>query len=178
MVRFLTVTAALFVTVLPGSAPAARPSATVACRAPSPPDLYRVKLAPTAAAQGASGVADLVQDASPFGVPLTVDGRLRYEARIAVDGLPAPSTLGDYAAYVVWAARSDLSGVQRLAVLDEAGRARGVVAENKFVLFITAEAGPDAAAPAGPVLLRGLSPSSLMQNMLAEPLGNGGMPPC
>ena len=40
---------------------------------------------------------------------VTADGHASYDIRVTRAGLPAPRTLGEYTAYVAWAATTDLS---------------------------------------------------------------------
>jgi len=136
----------------------------------------RIHLKATARVPGAEGLALLRPIASPFGVAVSRDGHLRLEAQISSQGLPTPAALGDYTAYVVWVANTDLTAEARLTALDKAGRGAGEVSRNKFTIFVSAERNADVRRRKGPVVLRGISPSSYMQNMLSEPLTNGGMP--
>lgn len=154
------------------------PSARTRPACAPPPDLYRMKLRPTGQVAGAEGTALLKPARTPLGMPVGPDGHWRFEARVAVDGLPAPATLGPYTTYVAWVAKADLSRVSRIGPLDADGRGKGTVEENKFLVYVTAEPSADVEAPSGPVVVQGMSPSALMQNMLTEPLNNGGMPPC
>src|SRR5690348_16478258 len=63
---------------------------------------YDIPLEATAKAPSASGRARLVFAESPFGVAVTPDGRASYDVQIAISGLPDPSTLGAFRAYVAW----------------------------------------------------------------------------
>ncbi|HKK07599.1 MAG TPA: hypothetical protein VKA44_01805 [Gemmatimonadota bacterium] len=174
--------AALLVGVLVPSHGAARPAARAgpdpACAARARPPLYRIDLKPTGPVTGARGVALLRPASTLFGVSVTADGHHRFAVQVRVRDLPEPSTLGAYAAYVVWAAPSDLSSVRRVGALGADGTARGELSFEKFLVFVTAEPTADATARSGPIVLQGLSPSGQMKNMLTEPLLNGGMPPC
>ena len=70
---------------------------------------WDMKLFPGTVVPDASGQARLVYAASPFGVAVTADGHARYDIQVTASGLPAPSTLGRYTAYVAWQASPDLS---------------------------------------------------------------------
>lgn len=141
------------------------------------PSLYRIDLAATERAPGAKGVARLRPAATPFGLPVSVEGHLILEVEVSADGLPTPQSLGPYTTYVAWATTPTLEDVRRLGALTDRP-ATGQVGWNKFMVFVTAE--PNAAGErwSGPVVLRGMSASGYMQNFSAHPLFNGGVPPC
>lgn len=141
-----------------------------AARADGP---YDIKLLPTAAAPAASGHARLVYAASPFGIAVTADGRARYDVQVTAAGLPRADSLGAAAAYVAWAASTDLTRWERLGVVANGTTTVGHVDMNKFLLVVTAE--PDSAAPAhaGPTVLHGTSPSGWLQSFLSHPLFRG-----
>jgi hypothetical protein len=141
------------------------------------PSLYRIDLTATERAPGAKGVARLRPAATPFGLPVTVDGRVVWAADVTAEGLPAPASLGAYGVFVAWAATPDLDAVRRLGALAN-GSATGEVAWNKFLIFVSAEASVTAVRWSGPIVLRGMSASGYMQNFNAHPLFNGGVPPC
>lgn len=142
------------------------------------PALYEIRLKPTDRVPGAHGLVQLRPVVSPFGIAVTTDGHQRFDASLRAEGLPAPGSLGPYTTYVAWVAKSDLEGLRPLGPLQGTRNARGEIDLNKFMVFVSAEASADVSSPQGPVLLRGLSPSALLRNMLTEPLTNGGMPPC
>lgn len=139
-------------TVSPGPLP---------CTAFAGPDPFAVRLVPTANANGASGTIDMHFADSPFGVAVTSDGHHAYAAEITTHRLQARGS-----ALVVWAATPSLDQVTRLGVLDGDGRLSDVViAYNKFLVFITAEASADVERWSGPILLRGASASARMHTM-------------
>lgn len=124
---------------------------------------YDIPLYATPAAPAAKGSARLVFAESPFGVAVTADGHARYDAQITAAGLPAPSSLGAYRAYVAWAVSSDLSRWQRLGVVTNGKSTVGVVTMDKFLLVIAAERDSTAATHRGPSVLHGSSPSTFLQ---------------
>lgn len=136
---------------------------------------FDIPLFNTAKAPDAKGAARLVYAESPFGVAVTADGHARYDVLIDASGLPAPSSLGAYDAYVAWAASTDLSQWERLGVVTNGRSVVGQVDMNKFLLVVTAEAN-GAATHAGPTVLHGTSPSGWLQNFLTHPLFRG-VPP-
>lgn len=175
--------AALLVPVGPASGScAARACATAPSDVPSTartvrPELYEITLFPSERAPGAQGVVVLRPAPSPFGVSLTRDGYTRFNARFKVSGLPAPSTLGAYTVYVAWATTSDLAQVRRLGVIGADVSTQGEVAWNKFLVFVTAEPTATAEHWTGPIVLRGVSPSSWLRRLADHPLFSGGANP-
>jgi hypothetical protein len=124
------------------------------------PDPFLVDLVPTAHANGARGEVALRFAPSPFGVTVTEDGNHLYHAQVRTSGLER-----DGRALVVWAATPPLDQVKKLGTLDYAGELDGSIAFNKFLVFVTAEASSDVERWAGPILLRGISPSGRMHTM-------------
>jgi hypothetical protein len=110
---------------------------------------------------------------SPFGVALTQDGHARYDIQVTAADLPAPSSLGKFTTYVAWAVSSDLSAWSKLGTVSNGTVTVGPVNLNKFLLVVTAE--PDSASNshAGPTVLHGVSPSSLLQRFLVQPAFHG-----
>ena len=126
-------------------------------------DLYCVELVPTDAAPSAAGTAELRPVPTPFGTAVTRDGEHVHAVRVTARGLPEPSSLGPYTAYVAWATTPVLHPVVKLGALGADGVAEGRVAFNKFLVLVTAEAAPDVEERAGRLVLRGQSASMLMQ---------------
>ena len=153
----------------------------VADRIPSCPlpaaDPFTFELVPTAAANGARGTVALRFGASPFGVTVTGNGNHSYNAVIETSGLPTGRSL------MVWATTPALDEVVRLGPLGEDGSIRAPIALNKFLVFVTAEESATVQRWAGPILLRGLSPSGRMHTMAGhgpfqgEACGNFGFRP-
>lgn len=137
---------------------------------------FDIPLFNTAKAPEAKASARLVYAASPFGVAVTADGHASYDVQIDASGLPDPSTLGAFTAYVAWSASTDLSQWVRLGVVKNGRSVVGHVEMNKFLLVVTAETGETPAAHAGPTVLHGTSPSGWLQNFLTHPLFRG-VPP-
>lgn len=132
---------------------------------PDPPPYYAIELVTTRRVPGsarATGVVDVTFQPSPFGVALAPTGEYVYALSLAIDGL-APARDG---AYVVWLTTPDLSEVVKVGVLDDTHRIRGEVAWNKYLVVVSLEAEPQAAARwSGPIVLRGMSRSGLMHTM-------------
>ena len=134
---------------------------------------YDIKLLNTPKTPTAQGTARLVFAPSPFGVTVTADGRSSYDVQLSLTGLPDPSTLGSYKAYVAWAATTDLSRWHRLGAVTNGSTTVGQVEFNKFLLVITAERDSSAAEHRGPTALHGISPSGWLQSLITHPLFRG-----
>jgi hypothetical protein len=137
---------------------------------------FDIALFNTPKAPAAAGQARLVFARSPFGVAVTADGRASYDVEIKSSGLPEPSSLGAYSAYVAWAASTDLTEWHRLGVVKNGTSVVGRAELNKFLLVITAEASETPATHGGPTVLHGTSPSGWLQSFLSHPLFRG-IPP-
>lgn len=134
---------------------------------------YDITLLNTPAAPTARGTARMVSAPSPFGIAVTPDGHARYDIVLRLSGLPAPATLGAYRTYVAWEAAPDLKEWIRLGVVRNGVQTVGTAEYNKFLLVITAEAGPAPATRSGPTVLHGTSPSGWLQTFLTHPLFRG-----
>jgi hypothetical protein len=137
---------------------------------------FDIPLFATPKAPAAQGHARLVFASSPFGAAVTQDGRASYDVQITASGLPDPSALGEFRAYVAWATSPDLTTWVRLGSVHNGTTTVGRAEMNKFLLVITAEADSAAAAHAGPTVLHGTSPSGWLQSFLSHPLFRG-IPP-
>jgi FtsP/CotA-like multicopper oxidase with cupredoxin domain len=157
-----------------GAPPAARSAAADFC--PSDPaaftlvgapstDLYCIELIPPPDLDGvAAGVAQLSPPPSPFGATVTADGHHRYRTTFFLEGLPAPSALGDFTTYIAWAAPPELRPLIKLGTVKNGRVDTGELALNKFYLFISAEASDTATDRRGRLVLRGLSASTRMRD--------------
>ena len=137
------------------------------------PGPYDIALFHTTQVPEAKGKARLVSAESPFGVAVTTDGRARYDVNLDVTGLPSPSRLGAYKAYVAWAVSPDLTAWKRLGAVENGRTVVGTTDLNKFLLVITAEASAEPGTHAGPTVLHGTSPSGWLQTFLSHPLFRG-----
>ncbi|MEO7456308.1 MAG: hypothetical protein ABIY52_08595 [Gemmatimonadaceae bacterium] len=147
--------------------------ATIVVTAAGP---FDIELLNTPKAPAAQGTARLVYAPSPFGIAVTADGRASYDVEIQATGLPEPSTLGAYSAYVAWEANTELTAWRRLGTVKNGASLVGHAELNKFLLVITAEPSAEAAVHAGPTVLHGTSPSGWLQTFLSHPLFRG-VPP-
>jgi hypothetical protein len=137
---------------------------------------FDIVLLNTPKAPTAQGNARLVFASSPFGVAVTADGHASYDVQIDIKGLPDPSTLGAYTAYVAWDVSTDLSSWHRLGPVMNGNSTVGHAELNKFLLVITAEANAASTVHGGPTVLHGTSPSGWLQTFLSHPLFRG-IPP-
>jgi hypothetical protein len=134
---------------------------------------FDIALFSTPKAPTAQGVAKLVFASSPFGIAVTADGRARYDVQVTASGLPTPSSLGAYTAYVAWEVTPDLSTWVRLGPVTNGSSTVGTTDFNKFLFVVTAEASVATAKHAGPTVLHGTSPSGWLQTFLTHPLFRG-----
>jgi len=134
---------------------------------------YDIQLRNTPKTPNAHGTARLVFAESPFGVAVTADGHASYDVRLSLSGLPEPSALGPYKAYVAWGVTTDLKQWRRLGPVGNGESTVGTVDFNKFLLVVAAESDSAAAKHAGAVALSGTSPSGWLQTFLSHPLFRG-----
>lgn len=134
---------------------------------------YDIPLYGSPAAPAANGHGRLVYADSPFGVALTQDGHARYDIQVTAAALPAPSTLGKFTTYVAWAVTTDLATWSKLGPVSNGSSTVGPVDLNKFLLVVTAESDTGSTTHAGPTVLHGISPSSLLQRFLTKPAFHG-----
>ncbi len=136
----------------------------------TPTDLFCFDLHATAAGQDASGVVELGRVPGPFGVTVTAEGNHVHNLTAWITGLPDPGQLGPFEAYVAWATTATLDPVIRLGPVGNGRNPLGHISFNKFLILITAEASADATEREGRLVLRGRSPSSLMEahDLLAQ----------
>ena len=164
MVSMIWLAVPLFLSL---AAPGA-PRAALSCDGVQQPhgpsrDLYCIELVPAPGMERATGIVELGHDGGPFTVAATAAGALRYSPTITLAGLPAPSSLGPFAIYVVWAATPAMDRVRRLGVA-AAGRTRlDTIDFDKFVILVSAERSADVREPLGRIVLRGMSPSTRLQ---------------
>ena len=147
----------------------APPAAATGCPAADPlagvpsPDLYCIELLRSAVVEDAAGTARLLPAGSPFGMAVTPAGGHEYDVAFEIAGLPEPSTLGDYSAYVAWATTPQLDRWIRLGVVDNGRHTIGRIDLDRFFVIVTAEAHAGATERNGPPVLRGTSAAVRMQ---------------
>ena len=134
-----------------------------ASQATGDPSMYSIELLPTPDMRGVGGVVELGWVQSPFGMAVTREGHHVYDISVRIEGLPDPTSLGDYTTYVAWATTPLLTPMLRLGEVENGwNEGVGQVAFNKFTIMISAEVSPDVTDRKGRLVLRGMSPSSHM----------------
>src|SRR5690606_39158389 len=101
-------------------------------------DYTLITLEPTGRAGDVRGCGRVVPAWSPFGVATTRDGHVIYDIELALEGVDRPRGASG-GAYVAWAMSSDLKDVHRIGIV-EAGKVRGHVWYNQYVVAVTLEA--------------------------------------
>jgi suppressor of ftsI len=128
-------------------------------------DLYCIELIPRPDLFGtASGVVQLAPAPSPFGAAVTREGHHRFRTTVFLDGLPAARDLGEFTTYIAWAAPPNLAPLTKLGVVRNGRIETGELALNKFYVLVTAESADTVTDRNGPVVLRGLSPSTRLRD--------------
>ncbi|MDP2482214.1 MAG: hypothetical protein Q8W45_02940 [Candidatus Palauibacterales bacterium] len=117
----------------------------------------RFPLFPTMGNEGAAGMAYLRQPWSPFGVSVDAEGRVVYDLRIEVSGLPTVE--GE--TYRVWLTTPAMDAVVDLGSIEPAGELTGVTDQDQLLVIVSRERADgtvtDGERWAGPVVLRGFS---------------------
>ncbi len=131
---------------------------------PASSDLYCLELTATPRApDSVAGVVELQIPPSPFVIAVDSAGHTRYRARLFLDNLPPPSSLGEeYTRWVAWVTTPVLRPEIRLGEVREGWTDLGEISLNKFLIMVSAE-GPEVGdRRTGRLLLRGGSPSTRM----------------
>ncbi|MDX2191858.1 MAG: multicopper oxidase family protein [Gemmatimonadales bacterium] len=126
--------------------------------------LHCVDLVPVPDVTTMSGYAELDYAPTPYGIPVTREGVVRWQVRMRLSGLrhrPSPRWIGG-PHYVAWVAPPSMAPLIRLGRVRNGANLVGEVALPVFTLFVTEEA-DTAPATMGKLLLRAQSPSALMQ---------------
>lgn len=143
------------------------------CDAAAPRALYCSLLIPTPAAQGATGVMRLYLAPTPFGVPVTEDGRIIHVIRLELNNLKRLP--GRH--YVAWVATPELDQRRRLGLIGDDLQVSGLTDWNRFLVVVTAEPSAEAESWSGPVLFSASSPSGWLTTMGGEAIfGNNELP--
>ena len=141
------------------------------------PDLYEIPLEGVGPSSRMEGKAKPTPARSPFGLAMTEDGYFIFNIEVEAATLPPIAAFGPaYQTYVAWITSNDLSKVVRIGAFQAGESVKGTVAMNKYMVIVTAETKPDGEKWAGPIVLRGRSPSSYLSNFSSEEMFNGGVP--
>jgi suppressor of ftsI len=97
---------------------------------------------------------------SPFGVSVRADGRARYRLVATVSGLPEPSALGAFRAYVAWAYTLSLDSAVKLGTVRNGVVELGELSYSQFRVLVSAEESATATVRGRRLVLRGTSPSA------------------
>ncbi|NND73231.1 MAG: multicopper oxidase family protein [Rhodothermales bacterium] len=128
------------------------------------PNIYCFDLIPTPQARGVVGRVDLLRPESPFTVAVDRDGMHRYRIKIDLENLPDPATFGvGYETYIAWLTTPELRLVAKLGEVKNGSQVVGEVSLNKYIILISAEENSAVEQRSGKLVLRALSPSSLME---------------
>jgi hypothetical protein len=117
--------------------------------------------------EGASGLARMHQVWSPFGVSLTTDGQVSYELTVVVRDLPAA---GDGESHHVWLATKSLDRIRHLGSVESTDSLTSELDWSQFLVVVSRESEEVAGKWAGPVVLRGHSPGSLIRPLWGHPI--------
>ena len=126
-------------------------------------DLYCIELLPAAGVDGPSGTAHLLSPSSPYGVAVTPAGEHQYDIRFDLQGLPPPSSLGAFSAYVAWATTPQMHPVVKLGPIANGRTTLGRIAFDRTLILITAETSASVTERTGRLVLRGTSAAVRMQ---------------
>ncbi|SVB03857.1 uncharacterized protein METZ01_LOCUS156711, partial [marine metagenome] len=102
-------------------------------------DLYCLDLYAVPEVAGANGSVDLGRVPSPFGIAVTPAGHHVHQLTAHIEGLPEPTSLGPYSAYIAWATTPFFEPVIKLGEVDNGVNSLGRIEFNKFLVLITAE---------------------------------------
>lgn len=107
---------------------------------------------------------------SPFGIAVTPEGHHKYKLTAWIEGLPNPTSLGPYKSYVAWATTPVFDQLIKLGEVKNGSNLLGNIALNKFIILISTERSAEVSDRNGRLVLRGRSPSSLMEahDLLAQ----------
>lgn len=153
---------------LPFALAVAQAPVTSLCEGPARPlgtsrDLYCIELIAAPRINGVSGRVELLVRPGPFTVDVTASGVLRFSPVIALEGLPAPASLGPYSTYVAWVATPVMDPMRSLGEVRNGRFPLPAIELDKFIILVTAEPSAGVMSPTGPFVLRGASPSTRLQ---------------
>ena len=127
------------------------------------PKLNCIELIPVASASSATAFIEMSRPESAFTVSVTKDGRHRRILSLTATDLPMPKEFGEYETYVAWLTNPTFSLSRKLGVVENGTVELGEVNLNKFTILVTAEPSANVSRRSGPLVLRGRSPSSLLE---------------
>jgi suppressor of ftsI len=128
------------------------------------PGLHCIELVPRPEFESASGSVRLVPARSPFGIAVTRDGVPLLDLVIRLEGLPAGR-------HMAWVSGPLLSPLIPLGEVANGETSLGPVSLDRFTIFVTR--GDSAASELGTIVLRGMSPSSVLKPHITVPARGG-----
>jgi hypothetical protein len=159
----------------PSSAGVAHPSVAACAPAPSLAG-ETFPLVSTGKVASGKATVELIPQPSPYGLAISADGRLQYQARITVEGLPAPASFGAFNTYVIWLASPSLDQILNLGSITNGQSIEARVDLPKMMYMLSAEASDKGTRWAGPLLMVGRSSSARVQSLAGcDIYDNGGM---
>jgi len=112
----------------------------------------------------------LTQQWSPYGVSVDEEGRVRYDVRVEVGGLPPVAGH----AYHVWLTTPSLDWVMHLGVIEPTGQLAGQTDLQQLIVVVSREPESEDAREgrrwSGPVVLRGFSAGARVTPMAQHSL--------
>ena len=135
------------------------------------------ELVPVPGLSRGRGMLELRYIRSPFGVAVTLDGRLRHAVLARLDSLPPPQSLGPYSAYVAWGYDLTMGREVRLGVVRNGVNHLGELPFDYFRVIISAESSAASFTRRGRLVLRATSPNALMlahRDAMAPMMSGGG----
>ena len=134
------------------------------------PRLDCLELYPTNEFPGVTGAVQLRRAPGPFSISVTTDGHIRHGLIFDIEGLPPADTFEPEAAYIAWVTTPSFAPTVKLGEVENGLTQVGEAAFNKFNLLVTLEHDRDVTERTGSLVLRGRSPSSLMEahDLLAQ----------
>ena len=126
-------------------------------------DLYCMTMVAVPGMESVSGTLELGRIPSVFTTNVTQDGRHRFDAILTLDGLPDPTTLGEFNTYVAWAVTPDFSIVDNLGHVSNGTNHLEPIDLNKFRILVSAEVSANGAERSGRLVMRSASASTRMR---------------
>ncbi|MGQ0649102.1 MAG: multicopper oxidase family protein [Gemmatimonadaceae bacterium] len=123
---------------------------------------FCAELVATPDLEGVRGMLELRWIPTPFGVAVRPDGQLRHALVARLSGLPAPSALGGYRAFVAWGYDLTHSREIRLGTVANGTFTLGELPFEYFRVIISAERSADVPTRSGRLVARATSPSALL----------------
>ncbi len=112
--------------------------------------------------EGVRGMLELRWVRTPFGVAAAPDGHIRNALTTHFEGLPSPSSLGPYRAFVAWGYDITMGRETKLGSVGNGSRSLGELPYEHFRVIVSAESNVNVPVRIGRIVARATSPSALM----------------